>query len=299
MRLIPQAPSRLTAELLLMVVALAWGIGFPVMKDAVNAYPVMMVLWLRFLLATGCMLPFCWGSLRNISLQTTIVGTILGCLLFTSFALLIFGLEQTTATNTGFLAGLAAVWVPLLAGPLVGKSPTRSAKVAVAFGLIGLFLMSGMKAFSLQQGDALVVAGSVFSALHILGLDRWSHHHNQRCLVFIQIMVMAILALFTNLVMGEALLPTNAAPRLLCSILIIAVFSTALAFWIQTNFQRYTTPTRASMIYNLEPLFSALFAMLLLNEILSFHVILGGTVILVGMYLPEMAAKRHKDIQVL
>jgi drug/metabolite transporter (DMT)-like permease len=297
MLLILRSPSRLTAELLLVVVALAWGVGFPVMKDAVDAYPVMMVLWLRFLLATGCMLPFCWGSLRHISLRTTIVGATLGCLLFTSFALLILGLEQTTATNTGFLAGLAVVWVPLLAGPLVGKSPPWCAKIAAAFGVIGLFLMSGMKGFSLQPGDVLVVAGSFFTALHILGLDRWSYYHNQRCLVFIQVMVMAILALFTNLITGDVLLPTTVEPRLLGAILVTAVFSTALAFWIQTTYQSYTTLIRASMIYNLEPLFSALFAMVLLNEMLSSRVMLGGAVILAGMCLPEMAAKkRNKGI---
>ncbi|WP_181919036.1 EamA family transporter [Klebsiella michiganensis] len=63
-------------------------------------------------------------------------------------------------------------------------------------------------------------------------------------------------------------------------------FSTVIAFWVQAHFQRYSTPTRAVLIYNLEPVFSALFALWLLHETFSANVIFGGGLILIGMCLP-------------
>lgn len=64
----------------------------------------------------------------------------------------------------------------------------------------------------------------------------------------------------------------------------------ALAFWVQTRYQRFTTPTRAILIYNLEPVFSAIFAVWLLHEILHARVLLGGSLILLGMCLPGIFA---------
>lgn len=47
--------------------------------------------------------------------------------------------------------------------------------------------------------------------------------------------------------------------------------------------QNQTTPQRAALIFNLEPLFSALFAWWLLGEHIGGHVWLGGLLIVAAM----------------
>jgi drug/metabolite transporter (DMT)-like permease len=69
--------------------------------------------------------------------------------------------------------------------------------------------------------------------------------------------------------------PRNWSSKLVIALGITAVFSTVIAFWVQAHFQRYSTPTRAVLIYNLEPVFSALFALWLLHETFSANVIFG------------------------
>lgn len=292
--------KRWVAELLLVCVAAGWGIGFPVMKQAVDMHPVLMVLGLRFLLSALVMLPLSARNQVAIGRRTLAAGVALGLLLGAAFVFLILGLQMTTASNTGFLAGLAVIWVLLLSGPLAGKLPSFDAILATLFGVAGLFLMSDIHGWQLQWGDSLVVIGSVFTALHILALDKLSARHDNTALTFLQIATMALVIMFIQHIRGGQWFPQVWDSALVIALIVTALFSTVIAFWVQTHYQRYTTPTRAVLIYNLEPVFSALFAVWLLSENLSGNVLLGGGLILLGMCLPVLIATvtgRHRKEQ--
>lgn len=283
------------AEILLVCVAAGWGIGFPAMKIAVEETSVLTVLWLRFMLSALLLLPFCFRSLKKILFKTFFIGCFLGLLLGTSFIFMMTGLQMTTASNTGFLAGLSVIWVLLLSGPLAGKLPNIEAVLATLFGLIGLLVMSDFGSTQMQWGEILVVIGSLFSALHIIVLDKIGNKHNNSVLAFLQISIIAILLFMIQAIQAhEDLVPQSWSYSLILALIVTSIFSTVLAFWIQTSYQHYTTPTRAVLIYNLEPVFSALFAVLLLNETLSNDVFLGGGLILIGMSLPSLFALLKK-----
>lgn len=281
-------PKRWIAELLLLCVAAGWGIGFPVMKLAINSHSLLMVLGLRFALSTLILLPFSARKLGVMSFNTLAAGVGLGLLLGAAFIFLISGLQITTASNTGFLSGLSVIWVLLLSGPLAGKLPSLDALLATLFGIVGLYLMSDVSGWQLQWGDVLVIVGSIFTAVHIMVLDRLSHHHDNLTLTFLQIATMAIVFITLEHSRGGVGLPSTWDSDLVIALLVTALFSTVIAFWVQTHYQRYTTPLRAILIYNLEPVFSTFFAVWLLHETLSGNVLFGGALILVGMSLPAI-----------
>lgn len=281
-------PKRWIAELLLLCVAAGWGIGFPVMKLAINSHSLLMVLGLRFALSTLILLPFSARKLGVMSFNTLAAGVGLGLLLGAAFIFLISGLQITTASNTGFLSGLSVIWVLLLSGPLAGKLPSLDAFLATLFGIVGLYLMSDVSGWQLQWGDVLVIVGSIFTAVHIMVLDRLSHHHDNLTLTFLQIATMAIVFITLEHSSGGVGLPSTWDSDLVIALLVTALFSTVIAFWVQTHYQRYTTPLRAILIYNLEPVFSTFFAVWLLHETLSGNVLFGGALILVGMSLPAI-----------
>ncbi len=160
--------------------------------------------------------------------------------------------------------------------------------------------MSDIHGWQLQWGDSLVVIGSVFTALHILALDKLSARHDNTALTFLQIATMALVIMFIQHIRGGQWFPQVWDSTLVIALIVTALFSTVIAFWVQTHYQRYTTPTRAVLIYNLEPVFSALFAVWLLRENLSGNVLLGGGLILLGMCLPGLIATvtgRHRKEQ--
>jgi drug/metabolite transporter (DMT)-like permease len=65
-----------------------------------------------------------------------------------------------------------------------------------------------------------------------------------------------------------------------------------LVLVVQTWAQRFVSPTRAAIIFAGEPIFAALFAVLLGGETLTLQQIVGGALIVVGMLfaIPEEPA---------
>ena len=263
------------------------------MKQAVSSSPVFVVLWVRFAFAALLMTPFCL-SIESWSRRTICTGALLGAILFGSFALLIYGLQNTTASNTGMISGLAVIWVPLL-GWFLGRRIGIGVACGVGLCLAGIGVLSDSGEHGFAFGDALVMAGSFFTAIHILGIDRFSRSHRSTTLTLVQIATVAVLAFIASLLGGASLLPQEMNSHFVISVTLTAALSTAFAFWVQTKFQQQTSPTRAAIIYNLEPAFSMLFAALLLGEALGMHVMIACSLIIAGMsaceFLPARTAR--------
>ena len=277
------------AEFMLATVTLFWGATFPLVKDAINEMPVMAFLWVRFAMA-AILLAFIAGRTRIASLDRRgwRLGIRLGTLLFASYLFQTFGLERTSSANAGFLTGLGVVWVPLMAGPLLRKPAAFGSKIGVGLALLGLFLLTWHTPWTINFGDFLVVICSVFVALHIIGLDAFTKGYDARALTFVQITTMAILGCLGSLAFEPTSWPQQWTSSLIFAFAITAVFATAYAFWAMTTFQNRTTPTRAALIYTLEPVFAAIFSVWLAGDRLSAIGWFGGAMIVVGMVVAEV-----------
>ena len=279
---------RYLAEFILITVTVFWGGTFPLVKDAIQEVPVMAFLWIRFALAA--LILMLWAgpkAIADLGREGWLSGAGLGLLLFGSYAFQTFGLDLTTSANAAFVTGLNVVWVPLLAGPLLKKPALPGSRIGVVCALIGLFLLTYKNPWRLNPGDALVLVCSIFVAFHILGLDIWTHGYDGRALAFVQIGTMALLSLVGSLIFDPISWPRVWTPTLFWAVIICSVFATVYAFWAMTVFQKMTTPTRAALIYTLEPVFGALFAVVYAGERLSSIAWIGGVLIVLGMIVAE------------
>ena len=276
------------AELILASVTLFWGATFPIVKDAIVEMPVMAFLWIRFAVA-AVLLAFLAGrsGFATLDRRGWLIGIGLGALLAIAFILQTFGLERTSSANAGFLTGLGVIWVPLLAGPLLKKPAVFASKVGVGIALVGLFLLTWHTPWNLNFGDLLVVLCSIFIALHILGLDVFTKGYDGKALTFVQIATAAIIYLLGSLIFEPTSLPQVWTGSLIFAFVITAVFATVYAFWAMTTFQSLTTPTRAALIYTLEPVFAAIFSIWLAGDRLTAIGWAGGALIVIGMIFAE------------
>ncbi len=277
------------AEFMLATVTLFWGATFPIVKDAIVEMPVMAFLWVRFAMA-AILLAFIAVRARIASLDRRgwRLGILLGSLLFASYLFQTFGLERTSSANAGFLTGLGVVWVPLMAGRILKKPAAFGSKIGVGLALFGLFLLTWHTPWTINYGDILVVICSVFVALHIIGLDVFTKGYDARALTFVQISTMAVLGCLGSLAFEPTSWPQEWTSSLVFAFAITAIFATAYAFWAMTTFQNRTTPTRAALIYTLEPVFAAIFSVWLAGDRLTSIGWFGGAMIVVGMIVAEV-----------
>lgn len=277
------------AEFMLATVTIFWGATFPIVKDAIGEMPVMAFLWVRFAMA-ALLLAAITGraGFATLDRRGWRLGILLGTLLFFAYLFQTFGLERTSSANAGFVTGLGVVWVPLLAGPLLRKPAAFGSKIGVVLALTGLFMLTWHTPWTLNFGDILVAICSVFVALHIIGLDAFTKGYDGRGLAFVQIATMAVLGCIGSVLFEPVSWPQQWTSSLIFAFVITAVFATAYAFWAMTTFQNRTTPTRAALIYTLEPVFAAVFSVWLAGDRLTAIGWAGGALIVFGMLVAEI-----------
>jgi drug/metabolite transporter (DMT)-like permease len=66
------------------------------------------------------------------------------------------------------------------------------------------------------------------------------------------------------------------------------LFATVIAFGVQTVAQRFTSATHTALIFATEPVFAAIFSVLLTGEALGPKELLGCALILAGMLVAEV-----------
>ncbi len=83
------------------------------------------------------------------------------------------------------------------------------------------------------------------------------------------------------------------------NIIYMGLFATAIALLIQNKAQERTTPTKAAIIFSLEPVFGSIFSYMILGELISSRAYLGGGLIVLGMVLAQIRFKRRLTINKL
>ena len=104
------------------------------------------------------------------------------------------GITYTSASKAGFITTLYVVIVPLLS-IIVKKKPTPQIWVGVALALVGIYLLCmTAERFSLQLGDAWVLACAFLFALEIMIVDHFSPLVDTVRLSRMQFLVIAVVS---------------------------------------------------------------------------------------------------------
>lgn len=283
-----RVPGPWRADGMLLAAAFFWGWTFPVVKEAIGVMPVFAFLALRFALAAALLA----ALLRRVpSAAAWRQGGFLGALLFLSFAFQTLGLERTSAANCAFITGLNVVWVALF----FGRGAAVWAVVLPAMGGLWLLTAPDYGADGTRErlvGDALTLVCSGFIAWHIAALARVRGDASSGELAVVQFAVVAAASAAASWGWGEAALPRVWNETLLFALAVTVLGATIFAFWVQTHYQRFTSPVRAALIFIMEPVFAAAFAVAFYDEALSSSAAGGAALILAAMaaavFLPRL-----------
>lgn len=279
------------ATFALIGVALSWGAGFVLMKDAIDQQPVYDFLATRFTLATLVMIAIKPQVLGKLNLDVLIKGTILGVLLGLGYVTQTIGLELTTAAITGFLTGLYVVFTPLLVWLLFRNKVAPKVIAGVSLAFMALLLIS-FNGLSIDPGQLWLIACAALFAAHIVGLGRWSQGQDIYLLTVIQLAAASLTCWLGAIVDGYQAPPSE---FVWLTVIFTAVVATALAFLIQTWAQSIMDASKVAIILTAEVIFAAVISVAVGQETLGFRVVLGGALMVVAMLVVEWPDRKSKS----
>jgi drug/metabolite transporter (DMT)-like permease len=219
---------------------------------------------------------------------------VLGCLYGVAQILQTAGLAQTPASVSGFITGMYVVATPVFAALILHSRIGRLTWVAVALAMVGLGVLT-LGGLSVGYGEALIFVAAMIYALHIVGLGAWSDPQQAIGMSIVQLIVIAVIC-WVCAAPGGVVLPDRVSDWV--SVVYMAVFAGAGAMIGQTWAQGHLPPTRAAIIMSMEPVFAALFAVLLGGESATLRMVIGGMLVLSAMVLAELAPRRKVEAEV-
>jgi drug/metabolite transporter (DMT)-like permease len=257
-------------------------------QDAIEELPTLAFLGYRFVAAALLVGIFFGSQLRRLSPEGWRMGLLMGAFLTAGYVLQTYGLEETSASNTGFITGLFVVITPLLGAAVLGQRITRVAWVAAAVSAFGLFLLSGAGDVNLR-GDGLVLLCAVAFSAHILATGRAVERHEVGALVVVQLAVAGMACTVAAAFAGQLDRPEGST--VWSALIVTAVVASALAFFIQTFAQRHASADRTALILASEPAFAGLFGWWLADERLGAVEWAGAVLIMGAIVAAELLAR--------
>lgn len=261
------------ACILLLVVAMLWGSGFAVTKNALNTLEPIRVLFLRFALAALIMLPFLWKRLRTASAQTWKAGVLIGAAIAFGHIFQIYGLRDTTAGKNAFLSAVYVVLVPFMVWAAGRRKPTGWNLAAAFLCLGGVAMLTLGDTWSIGWGELLALCGGVCFAVQITLIEIYAQECDMLVMTWITMLVSAAIAGMGDILSGAAWVPPGAA--MLLSIAYLAIFCSVLALGGQNLGIKYANPALATILLSMEAVFGCLTGIIFLGETVSLRMLIG------------------------
>jgi drug/metabolite transporter (DMT)-like permease len=270
--------------LALAAVTAVWGVTFVQVKDAVEIYPILPFLAVRFGIASAVLAPAA-PRVRGLGRRGAAGAALAGALLGAGYVLQTLGLERTSVSSAGFVTGMYVVLTPLIALVLFRLQVGGAAWLGTGLATVGLAMLAGIHGGS-ATGDLLVLAAAAVYSLQIVLMERYAPRYDPFAFTLVEMLVA-----FTGLAL--AAIPTASVPRgwtVWGALVVTGVFASALGFLVQTWAQQRTSATRTALVFTLEPVWAALFGYTLAGDRLGALGWGGCAVIMAGIVLAEPAA---------
>ncbi|MFA6721641.1 MAG: DMT family transporter, partial [Candidatus Cloacimonadaceae bacterium] len=306
----PRRARPMAAYLTLLITAAIWGFAFVAQRKGMESLDPFTFNALRFGLGALCVWAFSLlPRIRDRKPGAANPGPgprnswkgplLLGALLFVAVSFQQIGMLWTGAGSAGFITGLYVVFVPLI-GLGRGQKLNSLMIVAVALSLAGLAFINGKPSLQATLGNALVLVGAVFWALHVQLIDKLTKTRSSLRLARIQYWLCALLSLAGSLIYRAAVRKPVWDLALWKSIqaaglplLYAGIMSVAVAFTLQLHAQKKVQPHAASVILCLEGAFAMFGGWLLLGEKVSASALLGAALLLAAMLVSVSRERRE------
>lgn len=283
--------SAFHADLLLVVITLLAAAGWIFSRETIAGLPPLTFIALRFTGAGLLLIPFCHRALKQMNRQQWRAALVVGVMFGIAMVFWITGLQLTRHVGVGsFLCSLSLVMVPFVS-LFFGDRPGAYAFVALPFAMAGLACLSLDGSFHLGPAEGcFLMSALIFALMYVLN-SRAAARTPALPLTAIQLLITGFITTIGAIGFETPSLqqPASIWAWFLASMLI----ATAFRFVLQTYAMGMSPPSHTAIIMNLEPVWTALLAVLWLQETLSQLQLAGCGLIFVAMLLNRWPVLRR------
>lgn len=313
-----RAAGRLPSSMLL-VATFGWGLGFTWAKssqEALNAglgLPAdaalgpVLALGLRYTLAGLLLLGLVGRARRGWSAASLRRALALAVLLGLAVGLQHLGLGRTSEAVSAFLTSLTVLFVPLVMTVAFRRSPGRPLWIAAVLATVGIWLMTGATPAGFGLGEVLGLGCALVFSVYLVVINVVVPRDDPWRMVCGQFLMMGMLMLLASAWLAGWLGGASPVARpgmvdallghgeLWLELLLLLVFSTLLPFTLITVYQPQVDPTRAALIYLVEPVVAAGYAYATHGRGLGLVELAGVSLILVANGFVELRGARPRE----
>lgn len=298
------------AELLIFVAAIIWGLSYVFTAEGMTFASPALFLLIRFvgaLLITffffGCL------SMQTLKAKTWRRGLFLGMLFGGAYLMQTYAINFTSIPKASFITALVLPAVPFVSLFLLKKPITVWNILGVILALGGVYLLVNpdLREFkNIQAGDIIALCSVPLWAFYLNYIDIYTTEMEEDADTSKMLMLQFLGAIPVLLVVaivfesGWILKPLHPdmgkgflwnAPDLwkffVCFAYLALLGSFVLTF-LQTAAQKYTTPVKAMLIFQFEPIVATVAAVWYYQEVFTARMGLGCAAILVAVLLSEL-----------
>ncbi len=286
-------PPAIQADLMLLTATILWGSSYLFMIAGLHDLDAFNLIALRFgiafLLAGGVFVK----SLAAGGMMPFLTSCLPGFLLCAAFAAVSFGLKTTSASKAGFLVGLTVIFVPVLSALFHRKLPGVKSALATLIAFGGITLLTWREGIRIDRGALLCMLAALLYALYLILNGRIVKKETALPFGIWQFGWCFGAALLFSILLEKPELPATAESW--GAVLALGIFCSAAGFLLQTKAQVTASPTHVTILFSLEPVFTALFAYLFKGEMLSRRGLIGAGLILLAVLISEFTPEKKAE----
>lgn len=239
------------------------------------------------------------SEFKNLSRKNLVMCVVSGVFLALHFATWIQSLQMTTVANSTILVSCSPIFVAAINYFLLKERINKSMVIGISMSLLGTIII-GMGSSqgtgnSMLIGNILAFMGAIFVAGYLVigGIVR--KDVSAGVYVFIVYSVSAVVLFLMCFLTGTPLYPYPV--REFTLFFTLAFFSSILGHTVYNYLMKYFSSTLISVSSLSEPIFASLMALLIFMEIPSVYTIIGGIIIIAGIYYFLSSQNTQKDIE--
>ncbi len=260
-----------------------WGYGNVVIRLGENEIPPGILLWMRFGIASILMIPAILHT--RLSPRIWLIGLGTGALLGLSVLAQGFAMMTVSVDEVAFITALYVVFTPLLVSLLHKKRPSKLVWVAIILSLAGATLLIGKLSLNLQFGVLFALIAAIGISGQIIGTSMLANNISSLQLTSIQSIgagVTMTLAVFFQSLFQPAVFKGVFHWSLIQWVWIgyLVIFATIIACFLQSWGQARISATEAALAFNMEPVWTAIFAWVILFEKMTMIQVIGAVLII-------------------